>query len=35
MARATELPCFDPAAVDAPIGDAKSPEDLVGLMRQL
>jgi hypothetical protein len=30
-----EFPTFDPAALDALIGDARSPEDFAGLMRAL
>jgi putative transposase len=35
MARAKEFPEFDPATLDALIGEAKSPEDFVGLMRAI
>lgn len=35
MARPKEFPEMDPAALDALIGDAKSPEDFVVLMRAI
>lgn len=35
MAKAKEFPEFDPATLDALIGDARSPEDFVGLMRAI
>lgn len=35
MARAKELPEIDPAALDALIEDAKSPENFIGLMRAI
>jgi len=35
MAKTTEFPEFDPATMDALIGDAKSPEDFAALMRAI